>query len=151
MVSYISFLGYAVNRGSVHCCGFVWNVGSASMKRPLKNHRYQTVIELLNRVFYIRFAWLLLRESSVSDELIPCRGGFEYLHRSLASHRRQRKGKSRIWGSKIWSWVPRDLDPKMAVLARASSNCKRQTLSLVRESAPHQQTHKCLTVIKIWL
>jgi hypothetical protein len=35
-------------------------------------------------------------------------------------------------------------------LARISSNCKRQTRPLVRESAPHQQTSNCLTVIKIW-
>jgi hypothetical protein len=40
--------------------------------------------------------------------------------------------------------------PKMSSLARARSNCKRQTRPLVRESAPHQQTSNCLTVIKIW-
>jgi hypothetical protein len=33
---------------------------------------------------------------------------------------------------------------------RSSSNCKRQTCPLVRESAPHQQTRNCMTVIKIW-
>jgi hypothetical protein len=27
----------------------------------------------------------------------------------------------------MWSWVPRDLDPRMTALARISSNCKRQT------------------------
>jgi uncharacterized protein YbbK (DUF523 family) len=37
----------------------------------------------------------------------------------------------------------------MTALARASRNCKRQTRPLVRESAPHQQTLKFLTVIKI--
>jgi hypothetical protein len=48
------------------------------------------------------------------------------------------------------SRAPQDVDPRMAALARASSNCKRQTRPLVRESAPHQQTSHCLTVIKIW-
>jgi hypothetical protein len=38
----------------------------------------------------------------------------------------------------------------MTALERASSNCKRQTGPLVRESAPHQQTRNCLTVINIW-
>jgi hypothetical protein len=46
---------------------------------------------------------------------------------------RQQKGKSRIWGSKIWLLVPRDSDPRMNVLARASSNCKWQTHPLFRE------------------
>jgi hypothetical protein len=35
-------------------------------------------------------------------------------------------------------------------LARASSNCKRQTRPLVREGAPNQQTSNCQTIIKIW-
>jgi hypothetical protein len=39
----------------------------------------------------------------------------------------------------------------MTELARTSSNCKRQTRLLVRESDPHQQTSNCLTVIKILL
>jgi hypothetical protein len=38
----------------------------------------------------------------------------------------------------------------MTALAKASSHCKRQTRPLVRESAPHQQTGNCLTVITIW-
>jgi hypothetical protein len=38
----------------------------------------------------------------------------------------------------------------MTALARTSSNCKRQTRSLVRESAPHQQIRNYLTVTKIW-
>jgi hypothetical protein len=58
--------------------------------------------------------------------------------------------ESQIWDSKIGSRVPRDSDPRMTALARISSNCKRQTRSLVRESAPHQQTRNCLTAIKIW-
>jgi hypothetical protein len=58
---------------------------------------------------------------------LPCRGGVEYIHRNPASRRRRRKGKSRIWDSKIWSRVPRDSDPKMTALARARSNCKRHS------------------------
>jgi hypothetical protein len=79
----------------------------------------------------------------------PCAGGVEYLHRSPESRRRRQKGKSRIWDSKIWSQVPEDSDPRMTAVATASSYCKRQTRPLVREGAPHQQTHNCLTVIKI--
>jgi hypothetical protein len=80
---------------------------------------------------------------------IPCGGGVEYLHPSPASRGRRRKGKSRIWDSKIWSRIPRDSDPRMTALVRTSRNCKRQTHPLVRERAPHQQTRNCLTVIKI--
>jgi hypothetical protein len=57
--------------------------------------------------------------------------------------KRRRKGKSQIWGSKIWPRVLRDSDPKMTALARTSSNCKRQARPLVRESAPNQQTRNC--------
>jgi hypothetical protein len=42
-----------------------------------------------------------------------------------------------------------DSDARMTALVRASSNCKRQTRPLVRESAPHQQTRNCV-IIKIW-
>jgi hypothetical protein len=80
----------------------------------------------------------------------PCGGGVEYLHRDLASRRRRRKGKSRIWGSIIWPSVLRDSDTKMTSLARFSSNFKRQTRLLVREGAPNQQTRNCQTIIKIW-
>jgi hypothetical protein len=80
--------------------------------------------------------------------MLPCGGGVMYLHRSPVSRRRRRKGKSWIWDSKIWSWVPQDSDPRMTALARASSNYKRQTCPLVRESAPHQQTRNSLTVKK---
>jgi hypothetical protein len=38
----------------------------------------------------------------------------------------------------------------MTAVARTSINCKWQTCPLIREGAPHQQTHICLTVIKIW-
>jgi hypothetical protein len=44
-----------------------------------------------------------------------------------------RLGESRIWDSKMWSWVPRDSDLRMTALVKTSSNSKRQTLSLVRE------------------
>jgi hypothetical protein len=40
--------------------------------------------------------------------------------------------------------------PKMTALARASSNCKRQTRPFVRESAPNQQTRNYQTILKIW-
>jgi hypothetical protein len=58
--------------------------------------------------------------------------------------------ESWILDSKIWPWVARDSDPRMTVPARANSNCKWQTHPLICEGAPHQQTHNCLTVIKIW-
>jgi hypothetical protein len=70
------------------------------------------------------------------------------LHRDPASRRRRRRGKSRIWESKIWSWVPRDSDPWMNALASASSNRKWQTRPLVRERVLHQQTSNCQTGIK---
>jgi hypothetical protein len=60
------------------------------------------------------------------------------------------KGKSQICDSKIWSRVPRDSNPRKTALTRSSSNGKRQTRPLVRESYSHQETSKCLTVIK-WL
>jgi hypothetical protein len=72
------------------------------------------------------------------------------LDSSSASRGRRRKGTSRIWDSKIWSRVPWDSDSRMTELAWASSNCKRQTRPLVRETAPHQQTRNSLTLIKIW-
>jgi hypothetical protein len=71
------------------------------------------------------------------SERIPCKGGVEYLHRSPASRRRWRKGESRIWDSKIWSRVSQDSDQRMTELARASSNCKRQTRPLVSKSPQH--------------
>jgi hypothetical protein len=58
--------------------------------------------------------------------------------------------ESRIWDSKTWSRIPRDSEPRVTALARASSNCKWQTHPLVPEGAPHQQTRNCLTVTKIW-
>jgi hypothetical protein len=90
-----------------------------------------------------------IRETAWRNSRIPCGGGVEYLHCSPASRRRRQKGKSGIWGSKIWSRVPWDSDRKVAALARTISNCKWQTRPLVRESAPHQQNRNCLTVINI--
>jgi hypothetical protein len=83
---------------------------------------------------------------------LPCGGRVEYLHRSFTSRRRRRKGKSRIWDSKIWSRVPWDSDSRMTALARASSNCKRQIRPLVRESVPHQMpdSNKNLVVSPRW-
>jgi hypothetical protein len=59
-------------------------------------------------------------------------------------------GESRIWDSKIWPWIPRDSDLRTTALARARSNYKWETHPLVKVGAPHQQTHNCLTVTKIW-
>jgi hypothetical protein len=91
---------------------------------------------------------------SVSPKVIqgghPCGGGVEYLHRDPASRRRRRKGKSRIWDSKIWPPVLRDSDQKMTALARSSCNCNRQTRPLVREGVPNQQIRNCQTIKKIW-
>jgi hypothetical protein len=92
----------------------------------------------------------VIKKTIGAIQFTPCGGGVEYLHRSPASRRRQRKGKFRIWDSKIWSRFPRDSDPRMTALARTSSNCKRQTRTMARERAPRQQTCKWLTVIKIW-
>jgi hypothetical protein len=47
--------------------------------------------------------------------------------------------------------VPRDSELKITALARVRSNWLLHTRPHVRESALHQQTHNCLTVIKIWL
>jgi hypothetical protein len=61
-----------------------------------------------------------------------------------------RLGKSRIWDSKMWLYVPRDSDPRVTALARESSNCKRYTRPPAREGGPHQQTRNCLILTKIW-
>jgi hypothetical protein len=84
------------------------------------------------------------------DFHLLCGGGVEYLHRNLVSRRMRRKEKSRIWDSKIYSRVPGESEPKRTALARTRRNCKRRTGPLVRESAPHEQTRNCLTVIRIW-
>jgi hypothetical protein len=81
--------------------------------------------------------WLTDRQSQCDfdfdliAELHPCGGGVEYLHRDPASRKRWRKGKSQTWDSKIWSGVPRDLDPRKTALPKASSIYQRQTRPLV--------------------
>jgi hypothetical protein len=80
----------------------------------------------------------------------PCGGGVDYLHRSPVSHRRQRKGKSRMWDSKIWSQVPRDLDPRKTTMVRTSSIYKRQTCPLIREGAPQRHDRNRQRVINVW-
>jgi hypothetical protein len=91
-------------------------------------------------VFSVVRPRLYNEKPTITDSSCPCAGGIEYLHRIPASCRRRRKGKFRIWGTKVWSRVPRDSDPRMTVLMRTSSNCKGQTRPLVWESAPHQQS-----------
>jgi hypothetical protein len=80
----------------------------------------------------------------------PCGGGVEYLHRSPASRRRQCKGESQIWDSKLWSRVPKDSDPRKTIQVRTSSIYKRQTCALVREGAPQTQDRNGQSVINIW-
>jgi hypothetical protein len=53
-----------------------------------------------------------------------------------------RLGKSRIWGSKIWSWVLRDSDPRMTTPARASNNCKRHRGCYIRSMTARVQLKK---------
>jgi hypothetical protein len=90
---------------------------------------------------------------TIQDQLSNlCGGGVKYLHRDPASCRMRRIGKSQIWDSKMWSRVPRDLDPRKTALARASSIYKRQTHPLVREGTQQKQDLNCQTVIKTyWL
>jgi hypothetical protein len=81
---------------------------------------------------------------------LPCAGGVEYFHCSPASRRRRRKGKPLFSDNKKWSRVPRDSDPRMTALARASSNINDRPV-LSSERAHHiNKTATVLTVIKIW-
>jgi hypothetical protein len=96
---------------------------------------------------YNKIEWLKYLVNSWLS--IPYRGGVEYLHHNPASRMRQRKGKSRIWDSKICSRAPRDWVLRMTALATASRNHKWETSPLVRESTSNQQICNCLTVIKI--
>jgi hypothetical protein len=59
----------------------------------------------------------------------PCSWGYKY------GAWPSRFGESRIWDSKMWSWVLRDSDLRMTALPRTSSNCRRQTRLPVREEA----------------
>jgi hypothetical protein len=126
---------------------------------PYRNYSFTELFPSVPKVRVETLALLLIRvipgknfrlKANYSDKFswIPCGSGVEYLHLNPTSRTRRRKGKSRIWDRKIWSRVPRDRDPRMTALARPSRNCKRQTRSLVRESAPNQRTRNCLTVIK---
>jgi hypothetical protein len=132
-----------------------WNnrVTSVAMKRRCK-HAFPTV---KRPCFLRRPCKIIIKKSSVEESWYPCGGGVEYLHRDPASRRRRRKGKSQIWDSKIWSQVPRDLDPRMISLARASSTYKRQTRPLIREGAPQEQdrnshtSNKDLVVSPRWV
>jgi hypothetical protein len=85
--------------------------------------------------------WVVLS----SRRLKPCGGGVEYLHRDPASRRRQRKGKSRIWNSKIWPQVLRNSYPKITALTRASRIANDRPV-LSSERAP--QINKPATVSK---
>jgi hypothetical protein len=63
-----------------------------------------------------------------------------------------RLGESRIWDSKIWSWVPQESDLRMTALARTNCNCKLQTCPLVRESnKPATDSNKNLLVSPRWV
>jgi hypothetical protein len=134
--------------------------------------------KLLEIVFSIGSCRSCIRRTNWSFQSgVASRGGGLEHHRSPASGRRRRKknpapggynwatlflgyintgiwpsrlGESRIWDSKMWSWVPRNSDPRMTALTTASSSYKWQIRPLVREGSPHQQTRNCLTVIKIW-
>jgi hypothetical protein len=45
-------------------------------------------------------------------------------------------GETQNRESEVWSWVPRDSDPRKTALARPSRKCKSQTGTVVREAAP---------------
>jgi hypothetical protein len=139
---------------SIHSCemsanfpSFIWDYNSEDC--VLHNHRLK-IPQIQTFKYAYAFGYLRHIHIIVRHEDYPCGGGVEYLHRDPASRRRRRNGKSQIWDSKIRSRVPRGSDPRLTALAKAYNNCKRQTRPLVRESAPHQQTRNCPTVIKIW-
>jgi hypothetical protein len=114
---------------------------SACEHVPAATNTHATLEVLAETVFSTRSVPWGYMQGNWGNQVKPV----EYFHRDPASRRRRRKGKSQIWDSKIWSRVPKDSDPRTTVLARASSNCKRQTRPLVREGAPNQQTRNCHT------
>jgi hypothetical protein len=73
----------------------------------------------------------------ISPTAYTCAGKMEYKYRDHASRRRQWKGKSQNWDSKIRRRVPRDSDLRKTLLARASSIYKRQTHPLIK-GPPHK-------------
>jgi hypothetical protein len=109
-------------------------------------HASTTIGLLLETVFSIRSVQSSCKEDNWRNPVVyPCGGGVEYLHRDPASRRRRWKGKSQIWDSKIWSQVPRDLDPRKIAFARTTNTYKRQTRTLVRKGAPQEQDRNCHT------
>jgi hypothetical protein len=134
---------------SVHIVTCTCTRRTTFRQRP--KYMHATIENVLEEMFSTWSAPCLgLDNGLMYTHFFPSGGGVEYLHRIPASRRRRRKAKSRIWESKIWSRVQRDSDPRITALAKASSNCPRQTHPLDRETAPHQQTRSGLTVIKIW-
>jgi hypothetical protein len=89
------------------------------------HNKHAKIEELLKAVFPVRSEYL---HSNPASRRRRQKGGttgqscsWGYKYGDLALH----VGESRIWHSKIWSWVPRSWDPGMIALATASSNCKR--------------------------
>jgi hypothetical protein len=146
---------------------------TATMTTLARNQWLVLCVEFLmqqyNCVFYVWSVRRLCNENNTSSSVSTTHGGgFEYLHRNPDSRRRRQNGnpvpggitgpgtwpstlgESRIWGSKMWSLVPRDTNPRMTALARTSSSCKLQTCPLVRVRSPHQQTCNCQTVTTLW-
>jgi hypothetical protein len=86
----------------------------------------------------VKWLWLWLW---LWFQSIPCGGGIGYHYRNPASRRRRRKGKSRIWDSKILSRIARDSDPRMTALVRfttdlewvvvGSGGCFAETIKLL--------------------
>jgi hypothetical protein len=81
--------------------------------RHMSENIYSLLYEVRDKL--TPWSWVLLEKPPVAQLLkkfqtfcvtqsqsSPCGGGIEYLHRDPASRRRQRKGKSQIWDSKIW-------------------------------------------------
>jgi hypothetical protein len=116
-------------------------------------NQHSTIEELLETMLSTRSIPTVYQSLKFSS--IPCGGGIEYLHHSPASPRRRRKAKSRIWGSKQWSRVPWDSDPRMTALARASSNVNnRSVLSSERAhhvNKPATDSNKNLLVSPRWV
>jgi hypothetical protein len=89
---------------------------------------YATIEVILETVFYTRSVQMGYKEQKWG---IPCGGRIEYLHRSPVIRRRRQNGGLEFEIVKYGLRVPRVSDPRMTALARASSNCKRQTRPLV--------------------
>jgi hypothetical protein len=81
-----------------------------------EEHVASAVTSRNNRRYVANCVFYMIHSEAISRDR-PSGGGVEYFHRSPVSHRRRRKGKSRIWDTKIWWRVPRDSDPRMTALA----------------------------------